>query len=173
MIVYPYSYRHVWTHREGATLKDNDYNEIYSGCSRDPWTRPQSTMPIESEHVVGSRNEPLLTHQNCVLNTERSASYSSALTIGKVIGSWSETFRFTRKYLKMSLVTGSSQWFMNTKLYGRFNYILAIQKRIRIPFSWLHLTLSLLPLDRFNNLWSEHFLFSFVFEKNRIFQRKS
>ena len=50
MTVYPYS--QMWTYREGASLKRNAYNEIY---------------------LCNTLNEfTFITHQNCVLNAERS-----------------------------------------------------------------------------------------------------
>ena len=35
-------------------------------------THTHSIMSIRSEHIVGPRNSPLLTYQNCVSNAERS-----------------------------------------------------------------------------------------------------
>ena len=38
-------------------------------------TPPQSTIPTESEHVVGPRNTPLLTYLNCGLNANQFANH--------------------------------------------------------------------------------------------------
>ena len=60
MTVYPYS--HMWTYREGVTLKHNAYNEIYPGKSC-----------------------TFITHQNCVLNAKRSPHISVAVQTDKYV----------------------------------------------------------------------------------------
>ena len=45
-------------------------------------TPPQSIMPTGSEHVVDPRNECILTHQNSVLNAERSPHITVRYILG-------------------------------------------------------------------------------------------